>query len=65
MPLVRKRWEDISEYERHWEHLNKSGFEWYQDELEKLIISQKAELSPEEFAVWIESMRQGGVEWVD
>ena len=65
MPLIRQKWEDIPERDRYNDYLDKDTFEFCQNELESLIESKKASLSPEEFADWIELMRQGGVNWVD
>lgn len=65
MPLVRKKWEDIPERDQRNEHYGKDEFEAFQDELEQQISAEKARLTPEEFAEYISSMREGGVEWVD
>lgn len=65
MPLVRKKWEDIPERQQRNENYGKEEFEAFQDELEQTIEAAKERMSADEFARFIESMREGGVEWVD
>lgn len=65
MPLVRKKWKDIPERDKFNDYVDEATFEFCQNELESLIESKKASLPAEEFAKWIELMRQGGVDWVD
>ncbi len=65
MPLVRKKWEDIPERAQRNEHYGKVEFEAFQDELEQTLAAAKARMSSDEFAKYLESMREGGVEWVD
>jgi hypothetical protein len=65
MPLLRKKWEDLSERSQRNEHYGKEEFEAFQDELEQTIEAAMARMSADEFTKYIESMREAGVEWID
>ena len=62
MPLKQKKWEDVPERDRRNNYYSQEAFEDFEREMAETAERLKKQMSPPEFARWLEG---NGREWVD